>query len=247
MVNDELIIDLDDPAEQARGKGGAQTAARIGVGRSGVRPKTADALIFQADHAVTQDALMREVDPDLLTEMDLLQVNSAVTSRQQYLKRPDLGRTLSAAAQLTLAETLPMQPDVQIFVGDGLSAAAVEHNLPSLLPKLVLALRELDLQIGQPFFVRNARVGLLNAVNGIVDARVVVVLIGERPGLARAESMSIYVGFRPKSNSTDAERNVISNVYRGGLSHDEAVRQTVQLITRMLDQEASGVALSGGE
>ncbi len=248
----ELQIDLPDPtesAERARDKLHQTrqlreaTSARIAVGHVGGRPHTRDGLLFSADHAVTQDAIMRPVDPDLLLEMQLLQVNSRATTRQQYLRRPDLGRMLDDAAIATLRDHLTLQPDVQIFVGDGLSAAAVEHNLPILLPSLTLALAEAGLSVGIPFFVHNARVGLLNAVNGLVDAQVCVLLIGERPGLARAESISMYMGYRPKSDTTDADRNVISNIYQNGLPPHTAVQQAVALIQKMIAQQTSGIAL----
>ncbi len=238
----ELNIDLPDPAKRKRHH--PDTPARVGAGQVGARPYTGDALLFSADHAVTQDAIMRPVDPDLLVEMKLLQVKSRAETRQQYLRRPDLGRLLDEAAIATLHDRLIMQPDVQIFVGDGLSAAAVEHNLPILLPELTLALTRAGLSVGRPFFVHNARVGLLNAVNEIVDAKVCVMLIGERPGLARAESMSIYLGYRPKPTSTDAQRNVISNIYHNGLPPLVAVQQAVALINRMLSQQVSGVGLT---
>lgn len=254
MNNDiELHIDLPDPTESAERNSHKlprttllrkMTPARIAVGHTGGRPQTRDALLFSADHAVTQDAIMRPVDPDLLVEMQLLQVNSRVETRQQYLRRPDLGRLLDDAAIVTLRNQLTLRPDVQIFVGDGLSATAVEHNLPIVLPELTLALNKLGLSVGTPFFVHNARVGLLNAVNAIVDARVCVLLIGERPGLARAESMSIYVGYRPQPTSTDAHRNVISNIYHNGLPPNVAVQQAIALIQKMLAQQTSGVALA---
>ena len=239
----ELRLDLPDPTVSAERRQHPHTTARIAVGRSGTRPRTTDALRFIADHAVTQDAIMRPVDPDLLIEMGLFDVQSMAKTRQQYLQRPDLGRQLSPAAVATLQSKLILQPDVQLFIGDGLSAAAVEHTIPTLLPSLQLALQAVGLSVGTPFFVHNARVGLLNAVNEIVDAQVCMVLIGERPGLARAESLSIYVGFRPKPTSTDAHRNVISNIYAGGLSFSTAIQQAVSLAQQMIAQQTSGVQL----
>lgn len=244
MEIDDLIIDLPDPTTTQQRRLHEHTPARIGIGRAGPRPRTTDLLLFQADHGVTQDALMREVDPDLLLEMGLFQVNSRASSRQEYLKRPDLGRLLTTEALQTLADRLVKQPDVQLFVSDGLSAAAVEHNLPVLLPALQLTLHQAGLTVGTPFFVRNGRVGLLNAVNQVAAANVCAVLIGERPGLARAESMSIYLGFRPTPSATDAQRNVISNIYEGGLPPPEAARQAVRLIQKMIAQQTSGVDLA---
>lgn len=251
-------IDLDDPTlPEARQRPGiekpinpdglralmAATPARIGVGRSGPRPRTAASLLFLADHGVTQDALMHEVDPNLLEELGLFSVESQAADRQTYLKRPDLGRKLTEAAKAVLRDRCTKTPDVQIFVGDGLSGAAIDHNLRQIMPVLQQGLSSAGLSMGTPFFVKNARVGLLNDVNGIVDAKVCAILIGERPGLARAQSMSIYLGYRPRPESTDANRDAICNIYEGGLNPLEAGAHAVQLIQRMIADKASGVEL----
>ena len=255
---DDLQIDLDDPTlPAARQRPGierpinpdglralmAATPARIGVGRSGPRPRTAANLLFLADHGVTQDALMHEVDADLLEELGLFSVESMAADRQTYLKRPDLGRKLTEAAKAVLRDRCTKNPDVQVFVGDGLSGAAIDHNLRQIMPVLQQGLNSAGLSLGTPFFVKNARVGLLNDVNGIVDAKVCAILIGERPGLARAQSMSIYLGFRPRPDSTDANRDAICNIYEGGLNPLEAGAHAVQLIQKMIRDEASGVEL----
>ncbi len=251
-------IDLDDPTlPAARQRPGierpinpdglralmAATPARIGVGRSGPRPRTAANLLFLADHGVTQDALMHEVDADLLEELGLFSVESMAADRQTYLKRPDLGRKLTEAAKAVLRDRCTKNPDVQVFVGDGLSGAAIDHNLRQIMPVLQQGLNSAGLSLGTPFFVKNARVGLLNDVNGIVDAKVCAILIGERPGLARAQSMSIYLGFRPRPDSTDANRDAICNIYEGGLNPLEAGAHAVQLIQKMIRDRASGVEL----
>ena len=254
----DLRIDLEDPtlAESRQHPGidqpinpdglralMAATPARIGVGRSGPRPRTAASLLFQADHGVTQDALMHEVDSGLLEELGLFAVESRAADRQEYLKRPDLGRRLTEEAKAMLRERCAKNPDAQIFIGDGLSGAAIEHNLPQIMPVLRQGLENAGLSMGTPFFVKNARVGLLNEVNTIVDAKVCAVLIGERPGLARAQSMSIYLGYRPKPDSTDANRDAICNIYDGGLNPLEAGAHAVQLIQKMIQEKASGVEL----
>ncbi|WP_319405081.1 ethanolamine ammonia-lyase subunit EutC [uncultured Desulfosarcina sp.] len=256
--SDGLQIDLDDPTlPAARQRPGienpinpdglralmAATPARIGVGRSGPRPRTAASLLFLADHGVTQDALMHEVDANLLEELGLFSVESQAADRQMYLKRPDLGRKLTEPAKAVLRDRCTKNPDVQIFVGDGLSGAAIDHNLRQIMPVLQQGLNSAGLSMGTPFFVKNARVGLLNDVNGIVDAKVCAILIGERPGLARAQSMSIYLGYRPRPESTDANRDAICNIYEGGLNPLEAGAHAVQLIQRMIRDKASGVEL----
>jgi ethanolamine ammonia-lyase small subunit len=255
---DGLQIDLDDPTLlAARQRPGiekpidpdglralmAATPARIGVGRCGPRPRTAASLLFLADHGVTQDALMHEVDPNLLEELGLFSVESQATDRQVYLKRPDLGRRLTEAAKAVLRDRCSRNPDVQIFVGDGLSGAAIDHNLRQIMPVLQQGLGSAGLSLGTPVFVKHARVGLLNEVNAIVDAKVCAILIGERPGLARAHSMSIYLGYRPRPESTDANRDAICNIYEGGLNPLEAGAHAVQLIQNMIKRQTSGVDL----
>ena len=251
-------VDLPDPTlPEARQKPGidhpadpeglralmATTPTRIGVGRAGPRPRTRAMLLFLADHAVTQDALFHEVDPAMLEQLGLFTVHSQARDRQEYLKRPDLGRKLTEESKRILAEKCTKNPDVQIFVGDGLSGAAIEHNLPKIMPVLQQGLKAAGLSMGTPFFVKNARVGLLNDVNSVVDAKVCAVLIGERPGLARAESMSIYLGYRPQPDSTDANRDAICNIYEGGLNPLEAGAHAVQLIQKMIQYQTSGVEL----
>jgi ethanolamine ammonia-lyase small subunit len=255
---DDLQIDLEDPTlPAARQRPGidkplnpdglralmAATPARIGVGRCGPRPRTASSLLFLADHGVTQDALMHAIDPNLLEELGFFSVESQAADRQTYLKRPDLGRKLTEAAKAVLRDRCTKNPDVQIFVGDGLSGAAIEHNLRQIMPVLQQGLNGAGLTMGTPFFVKNARVGLLNDVNGIVDAKVCAILIGERPGLARAHSMSIYLGYRPRPDSTDANRDAICNIYEGGLNPLEAGAHAVQLIQKMIKDKTSGVEL----
>ncbi len=251
-------IDLSDPTlSEARQRPGienpadaqglldlmAATPTRIGVGRSGPRPRTSAILLFQADHGITQDALMREVDATLLDQMGLFTVESCARDRQEYLKRPDLGRRLTEDSKKILAQRCMKNPDVQIFVGDGLSGAAIEHNLRQILPILKQGIEGLGLSMGTPFFVKNARVGLLNDVNAIVDAKVCAVLIGERPGLARAQSMSLYLGYRPAKDSNDAHRDAICNIYEDGLNPLEAGAFAVQLIQKMMARKTSGVEL----
>ncbi|HFB52384.1 MAG TPA: ethanolamine ammonia-lyase subunit EutC [Anaerolineae bacterium] len=257
-ANGDLVIDLPDPTTlEARRTPGlehpanpdglralmATTPTRIGVGRAGPRPRTKATLLFLADHGVTQDALFHEVDPKMLKEMGLFTVESQAHDRQEYLKRPDLGRVLTEESRQILRERCIKNPDVQIFVGDGLSGAAIEHNLPKIMPVLEQGIKAAGLTMGTPFFVKNARVGLLNDVNAIVDAKVVAVLIGERPGLARAESMSIYMGYRPRPDSTDANRDAICNIYDGGFNPLEAGAFAVQLIQKMIQYGTSGVDL----
>lgn len=219
------------------------TPARIGIGRAGTRYRNLPQLIFWADHAVTQDALFREIDPALLEQLGFFQIQTMVKDREEYLLRPDLGRRLSDEARRTLDEKCLKQPEVQLYAADGLSAAAIEHNLRDILPVIRQGLQQAGLKMGTPFYVRFGRVGLMNDVNSIVDAKVVLTLIGERPGLGRAESMSAYLGYRPKPDSTDVDRDVVCNIYNGGTNPLEAGAYIVEFIKKMMQYQASGIKL----
>lgn len=219
------------------------TTARIGIGHAGPRYRNIPQFIFWADHSVTQDALFKEINPALLRQFNLFEVQSQASSREEYLLRPDLGRKLSDEARKTLQERCSKQPDVQVYMADGLSAAAIEHNLSDIFPVIQQGLQQAGLKMGTPFYVKYGRVGLMNDVNSVVDAKVVVTLIGERPGLGRAEAMSAYLGYRPKPDSTDADRDVVCNIFNGGTNPLEAGAYVVEYIKRTLNHQASGIKL----
>lgn len=255
----DLVIDLPDPTEESmRRRIGvdnpadpdglknlvAATNARLGVGRAGPRPKTSSLLLFQADHGVTQDAIYGVVTDRIREEMGLFTVTTRVADREEYLLRPDLGRLLSDEARKTIAEKCVKSPDVQICVGDGLSAAAIDNNLREIHPVLEQGLKSAGLSVGTPFFIENARVGVMNDVNTIIKAKVLVILIGERPGLGIADAMSAYLGYDPQPGKTDADRDLLCMITtHGGTNPLEAGAYVVELIKRMIKHNASGVKL----
>lgn len=222
----------------------ATTSARIGVGRAGPRPRTQSLLLFQADHGVTQDAIYGEVSQSVLDQFGLFTVQTQVADRGEYLLRPDLGRKLSEAARAIIAERCVKKPQVQIVVGDGLSAAAINNNLPLIYPVIEHGLGAAGLSLGTPFFIQNARVGVINDVNDLIGADVVVILIGERPGLGIADAMSAYLGWQPTAGKTDAERDVVCMItMNGGTNTLEGGAFVVEMIKKTLRYQASGVAL----
>jgi ethanolamine ammonia-lyase small subunit len=180
----ELSIDLPDPTTAVRRyQPGVQnprdpdalraliasTTARIGVGRAGPRYRTGPLLLFQADHAVTQDALYRDVDQTLLDELGLFTVQTNVTGgKQEYLLRPDLGRQISEDGKRLIRERCVPAPQIQIVVGDGLSAAAVEANVREMLPVLRQGAQAAGLSLGTPFFIKYCRVGVLNEIGDLL-------------------------------------------------------------------------------
>jgi ethanolamine ammonia-lyase small subunit len=221
------------------------TTARIGVGRAGPRYNTASLLLFQGDHAVTQDALYRDVDQKLLCEFNLFTVQTKITGgKQEYLLRPDLGRLLSDDAKRTINEKCQKNVNIQLCVGDGLSAAAIEANLRQIFPVIKQGVQTAGLSFGTPFFIKYARVGVMNDVGELIRPDVVILLIGERPGLGRAESMSAYMGYKPKYGDTDADRDVVCNVFEnGGTNPLEGGAFVVQIAQKMRKHQASGVKL----
>lgn len=223
----------------------ASTSARIGVGRSGPRYKTASLLLFQGDHAITQDALYRDVDQRLLDEFNLMTVQTRITGgREEYLLRPDLGRQLSDSARQMIAEKCIKNPDIQLAVGDGLSAAAIESNLRQIFPVIVQGAQTAGLRFGTPFHIKYCRVGVMNDIGDILQPRVLILLIGERPGLGRAESMSAYMAYQPKQGDNDAHRDVVCNIFEsGGTNPLEAGAFIVQFAQKMMQYQASGVKL----
>jgi ethanolamine ammonia-lyase small subunit len=255
----ELVIDLPDPTtKEARAEVGvvnpcdmdalrnlkASTTARIAVGRAGTRPRTRSLLLFQADHGVTQDAIYSEVSEEVLTGLKLFSVKTMVANRQEYLLRPDLGRELSDEAKATVAERCVRNPQVQIIVGDGLSAAAINNNVAEILPVIEQGLKSAGISMGTSFFIQYARVGVMNSVNDVVGADVVIILIGERPGLGVADAMSAYMGYKPTSGKTDGERDAFCMITRnGGTNPLEAGAFIVEQVKKYLKYQASGVEL----
>ena len=233
------------PAEpQALANLMATTTARVGVGRAGPRPRTRSLLLFQADHGVTQDSIYGQVDEAVKERLGLFTVRTRVNDKAEYLLRPDLGRVLSDEAQQTIAERCVKGPQVQIIVGAGLSAAAINHNLPQIYPVIEEGLRGSGISVGTPFYVEYARVGVINAVNEVIGADVVVILIGERPGLGIPDAMSAYLGWRPGAGKTDANRDLLCMITDGGgVNPLEAGAYVVELVRKTLQHQASGVEL----
>ena len=225
-----------------------RTPARIFVER-GAAYSTKMSLELRSAHASAVDAVWTEFDlqkdlpPEFVARWGLFQISTRAETKSQYLLRPDLGRTLSDTAKSLIAQRCSKAPDIQIVIGDGLSSAAVRAQVPSLFQLLEQRLRVRGWSIGQSFFVRYARVGIMNGVGDLLSPRVIVLLIGERPGLATAESLSAYMAYAPRSGHTDADRNLISNIHARGVSVEQAVDRIINLATQMMAFKRSGITL----
>jgi ethanolamine ammonia-lyase small subunit len=223
----------------------ARTPARLLVGRAGSGYRTATHLALRLDHAAARDAVHAElaIPADLVERFEVFEVATQATAKSEYLLRPDLGRRFSESAREQITRNGTPGCDLQVVIGDGLSATAVAAQVPGLLLLLADGARQRNWSFGRPFAVRYCRVGVLNDVGELLDPVVVVLLVGERPGLATAESLSAYLAYRPRSGHTDAQRNLISNIHARGIGHDEAAVRILALAEQLRSQRTSGVAI----
>lgn len=219
------------------------TTARIGVGRSGPRLKTKTLLTLRADHAAARDAVMTDVDKDLLSRLNLFSVQTCCRDKNEYLTRPDLGRRLSKEGVAAVKQQCVKTPDVQICVSDGLSSTAINANIENIMPILTEGLKEKGLTVGTPFFVKYGRVGVEDEIAELVGAKVVCIFVGERPGLGSAESMSAYLAYNARIGMPEARRTVVSNIHKDGINAVEAGAYMIDLIEKIYKNKASGIEL----
>ncbi|MFN3616211.1 MAG: ethanolamine ammonia-lyase subunit EutC [Rubrimonas sp.] len=228
------------------------TPARIALGRTGISLPTARALEFQAAHAAARTAVHAPFDAEAMAAAlgpgfpGALTVESRAGNRAVYLQRPDLGRRLAAISADRLAAAAPdpgSGPDVAVVVCDGLSALAVERNAAPFLAAFLPRVARHGWTLAPLVVAREGRVALGDEAGELLRARLVLLLIGERPGLSAADSLGLYITHGPRVGLTDADRNCISNVRDGGLTHADAAYRAEYLIAEALRRGLSGVAL----
>jgi len=220
------------------------TPARILMGRAGARQRTASYLNFLADHASAQDAVYQDVSDEFIEGNKLLKTQTIVENKDEYLQNPELGKKLNEGSKKLILENCEKNKNVQIIVVDGLSSTAIEANVEDVLPSLIQGLKAEGLTMSTPFFVKYGRVGIQDEIGAMLNCDVVVELVGERPGLITAESMSSYMIYRPSKDTVEADRTVISNIHRGGTPPVEAGAHMATVVRKMIDNKASGVKLS---
>ncbi len=227
----------------------ARTPARVLVDRAGAAYSTAIQLELREAHAAARDAVRTELNletafpAEFIAAWDLFEVATQARSKDEYLLRPDLGRSFSEDAAHTIQARCPEEADLQIVIGDGLSITAITAQVPKLLPLIAQGAKDRGWRLGQPFVVHYCRVGIMNHVGELLRPKVVVLLIGERPGLATAESLSAYLAFRPSAGHTDAQRNLISNIHARGVAPEVAAARILNLSAQMMQDKLSGAAL----
>lgn len=220
------------------------TGARIAAGTCGTRPPTAAYLRFLADHARSKGTVFKEVSQEWLDRNGLWSIRSMVEDKNTYLTRPDLGRLLSPETVNKLRERYPAPSQVQIVLSDGLSTDALLSNYEEILPPLCKGLKNAGFTTGEPFFLHYGRVKAEDVIGEAIGCDVVLLLIGERPGLGQSESMSCYAVYRPTARTIESQRTVISNIHRGGIPPVEAAAVIVELTGNILRHKASGIELN---
>jgi ethanolamine ammonia-lyase small subunit len=237
--------DLSEIVKKVR----ARTPARLLAGRSGAAYRTNTQLELREAHAAARDAVRAELDlftnlgDDFVHKWNLFEACSRAANKDEYLLRPDLGRHLSDASRAEVTKRCTPGHDLQIMIGDGLSVTAVALQVPRLVPLLCEGAKARGWSLGEIFVIRHCRVGILNEIGELLEPKVAVLLVGERPGLATAESLSAYMACHPKASDTDANRNLISNIHARGVTAEQAAQRILNLAAAMMKIQKSGFQL----
>ena len=189
------------------------------------------------------DAVWSYVDENVIDELGFYKVQTLCDSKDTYVTRPDLGRRFSEETMEEIKENCLHDVDVQIIAGDGLSSPAITVNLPDIYPMIVEGLKEKGYVVGTPIFVKYSRVATMDQISEALNAKVTIILIGERPGLATGESMSAYMAYESSTKKPESQRTVVSNIHKNGMPPVEAGAQIVSLVELMMKEKKSGIAL----
>ena len=225
------------------------TPARVALGRTGASLPTREVLRFGYAHALARDAVHAGLDVAAVAtalraaDLSLNEVTSAAVDRTTYLRRPDLGRRLSPEAREHLAAVGQAPCDVAIVVADGLSATAVHANAAALIEALQRGVATRGWTLAPVTIATQARVALGDEVGFLLKARLVLLLIGERPGLSAPDSLGAYLTYAPRPGRRDHERNCVSNIRAAGLVPDRAADNILWLMDEALRRGETGVAL----
>jgi ethanolamine ammonia-lyase small subunit len=224
-----------------------RTDARLALGRAGAALPTREVLHLALDHARARDAVHAAMDTTAMAAdlrargFETVETRSAAPDRETYLRRPDLGRRLAAGEDTILATDVAC--DLAVVVGDGLSAAAIHAQGGAFLGALWPWILAAGWRLAPVVLARQARVALGDEIGELLQARAVVVLIGERPGLSSPDSLGAYLTLAPRPGRRDDERNCISNIRPAGLSYDLAAFKLAWLLSEAFRIGCTGVRL----
>lgn len=243
-INYSERVTIDNPSDgEICVKLKKTTNARICVGRAGDRFKTETLLKFRADHAVAMDAVWSYVDEEIVDKLGFYKVQTLIEDKEQYIKRPDLGRRFSEETLNSIKNNCKNNVDVQMIAVDGLSSHAINANLEDIYSIIMDGLEAKGYKVGTPIFVKYGRVATMDKISEALNAKVTVLLVGERPGLATGESMSSYMAYESSTLKPESQRTVVSNIHKNGTPPVEAGAQIVHLIEVMMREKKSGVKL----
>ena len=229
------------------------TDARIALGRAGVAIPVGETLSFRLSHARARDAVHTKFDAEGVAAkiaalgVEAVLVESAAKDRAEYLTRPDLGRKLSARSETLLESRKETGCDIALVVGDGLSSRAIHENSVPFLEAFLPLCRRVGLSVGPVCVASQSRVALADAVAERLHAKVVAILIGERPGLSSPDSMGVYMTHSARTGTTDEARNCISNIRPAGLPPPVAAIKLAYLVGESLTRSLSGVHLKDNQ
>jgi ethanolamine ammonia-lyase small subunit len=227
------------------------TDARIALGRAGASWRTQTLLDFRLAHAQARDAVAKAFDADRVEQplraagLETVRLTTAATSREEFLRRPDLGRQLSAPSRQLLTDHLARwaDRDLVVMVSDGLSSLATETQAAPTLLALLPLLLQAGWTLSPVFIVPFARVKLQDELGALLRARHALALLGERPGLGSPDSLGAYLTYQPGPAKTDADRNCVSNIRAQGLPPVPAAAKLACLLQQSALQGCSGVLL----
>jgi ethanolamine ammonia-lyase small subunit len=226
------------------------TPARIARGRAGHSIPTSELLKFQADHAQARDAVYSELAIQKITRdfsqsfgYQVINLKSEIKSRSEYLQRPDLGRTLSQKSRDELLTGNWTASDICFVLADGLSAQAINQHALPFLENLWPSLQKINWKIAPICIVEQGRVAIADEIGFLLKSEIVVILIGERPGLSSPNSMGAYITFHPSVGMTDESRNCLSNIRPEGMSFQMATDKIIYILTEIYSKKLSGVGL----
>lgn len=227
----------------------ARTPARLLVGRSGASYGTTTQIELREAHAAARDAVRAELNlsvdlgEEFAKKWKLFELCTRAGTKEEFLVRPDRGRHLNEQSRTNLLEYCSRHTRLQIAIGDGLSVAALSAQVPPLLPLLHEGAGARGWSLGPIPVIRHCRVGILNEIGEVLVPEVALLLIGERPGLATAESLSAYMAYRPQKHHTDADRNLVSNIHARGVRPQHAAQRILNLAEQMMSLGFSGSRL----
>lgn len=223
-----------------------------GFENAGPRPANQIQRILLLNQSVGREAVHGSLRLDELKEIDFRVLKTAARDRLEHLKRPELGTELAKESREALG---PENHDVQIVIADGLSAEAIHHNIHDMLTVLEDGLESQGYSVGQHILVNYGRVKLVECIGDILKPKLVIMLIGERPGgnALASRSMSAYMAYRlmdtktrrraveySKNPAIRYEYTLISNIYVGGLPALEAGSVVAEKVIQILTHRAAG-------